>query len=166
MIRPVTAEDVETIRSIYNYYIENTVITFEENALTLSEMQERVQTISSKFPYLVLEEDGEVVGYAYANTWRTRNAYRFSCETSIYLRHGLDGRGRGQRLYEALLCQLREQGFHLLVGGITLPNEKSVRLHEKLGFKKVGEFSEAGWKFDQWLDVGFWQLVFPSLVRD
>eukprot|EP01040_Poterioochromonas_malhamensis_P020158 gene20158-24005_t len=71
MIRPVSAEDVETIRSIYNYYIENTVITFEENALTLSEMQERVQTISSKFPYLVLEEEEEVVAYDYANTWRT-----------------------------------------------------------------------------------------------
>lgn len=159
MIRPATSADASAICSIYNHYIENTVITFEENPLTEDEMAERIRAYSEKYAYIVYEEDGEVIGYAYGSSWRTRRAYRFSTETTVYLKDGTAGKGIGSLLYSELIERLKGKGFHSLIGCITLPNEKSVRLHEKMGFKKVAHFHEAGWKFDQWLDVGFWELL-------
>lgn len=159
MIRSATPADVSAICSIYNHYIENTVITFEEDPLTEDEMAERIQAYSEKYVYIVHEEDGEVIGYAYGSSWRTRRAYRFSTETTVYLKDGAEGKGIGTLLYSELIERLKEKGFHSLIGCITLPNEKSVRLHEKMGFKKVAHFHEAGWKFNQWLDVGFWEKL-------
>jgi phosphinothricin acetyltransferase len=159
MIRPATPADASAICSIYNHYIENTVITFEEDPLTEDEMAERIRTYSEKYTYIVYEEDGEVIGYAYGSSWRTRRAYRFSTETTVYLKDGADGKRIGTLLYSELIERLKGKGFHALIGCITLPNEKSVKLHEKMGFKKVAHFHEAGWKFDQWLDVGFWEKL-------
>jgi Sortase and related acyltransferases len=159
MIRPATSADASAICSIYNHYIENTVITFEEEPLTADEMAERIRAYSDKYAYIVYEKDGVVIGYAYGSSWRTRRAYRFSTETTVYLKDGTAGKGIGALLYAELIVRLKEKGFHSLIGCITLPNEKSVRLHEKMGFKKVAHFHEAGWKFDQWLDVGFWELI-------
>lgn len=165
MIRPVTLADVQAICDLYNYYVEHTAVTFEEDLISLDEMADRIKTISSKFPYIVYEEDGQVVGFAYGNTWRVRKAYRFSCETSIYLKHDHQGRGLGEQLYVELISLLKAQGMHLIVGGLTLPNDRSVRLHEKLGFLPAGRFKEAGWKFNQWRDVGFWQLNVETEVK-
>lgn len=159
MIRPVTLEDAEAIANIYNYYVECTVITFEEELISVDEMRERIKTISASFPYIVYIENDEVVGYAYANTWRTRKAYRFSAESSIYVKHDCHSKGIGHQLYSNLIDSLRNLGFHMVVGGVTLPNEKSEKLHNRLGFTKVAHFKDAGWKFEQWLDVGFWELL-------
>lgn len=159
MIRPATPDDAFAICTIYNYYIENTVITFEEEPITVEEMAERIRTYSEKYTYLVYEENGEVVGYAYGSSWRARKAYRFSTETTVYLKDGAAGKGIGTLLYSQLIEDLKVKGFHSLIGCITLPNEKSVKLHEKMGFKKVAHFHEAGWKFDSWQDVGFWEKL-------
>jgi phosphinothricin acetyltransferase len=159
MIRPVNENDSAAILDIYNYYIENTVITFEEKALSLPEMKERIKKISGKYPYIVREDDGEVTGYAYANTWRERAAYRYSAEISIYLKNGCQGKGRGMELLEKLLEEIRKTSLHVLVSGIALPNERSVRLFEKFGFRKIGHHHEIGFKEDRWVDVGYWELV-------
>jgi len=100
-----------------------------------------------------------VLGYAYSSVWRARAAYRHSTETAIYFAMDQCGKGRGALLYQALLDELRRRGFHLVLGGLALPNEASVRLHEKLGFRQAGHMREAGRKFDRWIDVGFWELL-------
>ncbi len=160
MIRPVTLDDAGAITAIYNHYIRSTVITFEEVELTTAEMRARIEGIAftKGFPYLVLEENDSIVGYAYAGTFRERFAYRFTVESSVYLHPDHFGKGHGKTLYAALLTNLREGDYHRVIGGVTLPNEASVRLHEFFGFRKVAHFSEVGFKFEQWLDVGFWEL--------
>ena len=110
-------------------------------------------------PWLVAERGGAVVGYAYATRWRPRRAYRFSAEVTVYVAGGLGGQGIGSRLYERLLPVLRERGVHAAMGGIALPNEGSIRLHEKFGFTKAAHFEQAGLKFGRWIDVGYWQLL-------
>ena len=144
---------------IYNPYILNTVITFEEIPVTAEEIGARITTILNLgYPYIVAEQEGQVIGYAYAGQWRTRAAYKHTVETSIYLDQSLTGQGLGKILYKDLLQRLQELDIHVVLGGITLPNPVSVGLHEKLGFKKVAHFTEVGYKFGRWLDVGFWQL--------
>lgn len=159
MIRIATTNDAAAICNIYNYYIENTVITFEEELVTEDIMKDRIEHYLADYTYIVYEEAGEVIGYAYGSSWRTRRAYRFSTETTVYLKQGHQGKGIGKQLYLELIERLRSKGFHSLLGCITIPNDSSVALHEKLGFKKIAHFREAGWKFEQWLDVGFWELI-------
>lgn len=159
MIRVVEPKDAKAINNIYNYYIENTTITFEEVLLTPSEMESRISIISTEFPYYVYEEDGEVLGYAYANTWKSRSAFRFSVESTIYLKNGLGGRGIGRKLYTQLIKELRERGVHSVIGGITIPNPGSIKLHENIGFTKLGQFHEVGYKKEMWIDVGYWELL-------
>jgi L-amino acid N-acyltransferase YncA len=159
MIRAATEADAQALVDIYNYYITDTVITFEDIPLNADEFAGRIhKVLEGGYPYLVAEEDGVIVGYAYSSQFRTRVAYRFSTETTVYLKHDLTGKGHGTALYTALLKELRARGFHLAIGGVTLPNPASQRLHEKMGFTKIGHFHEVGFKFDQWLDVGFWEL--------
>lgn len=162
-IRDASVEDAESIASIYNHFVLTTSISFEEAEVPVIEMAGRIADLqASGLPWLVAELDGVVAGYAYATKWRVRHAYRFSVETSVYLAHEKAGKGFGTALYEALLTRLREGGYHLAIGGIALPNAASVALHEKLGFEKVAQFREVGLKFDQWTDVGYWQLVLKS----
>jgi phosphinothricin acetyltransferase len=159
MIRPVQIDDAKRIRDIYNYYIENTVITFEEEPVSVGVMAGRIRDITAKYPWLVWEEGGEVTGYAYVHKWHERAAYRFTAEDSIYLKHGHEGKGLGEKLLAAILEALKKTDIHAVVSGITLPNERSVALHEKFGFKKIAQFNEAGYKMNRWLDVGYWELV-------
>ena len=159
MIRSVNLSDAAAIRDIYNYYIENTAVSFEEKPVGIGEMEERIRTISAKYPYLVLEEAGEVIGFAYANAWKDRSAYKYSAELSLYLRTDCQGRGMGRILFEKLLEELRTADIHSAVSGIVLPNDRSVALHEKLGFKKIAHFEEIGFKFNKWHDVGYWELI-------
>ncbi|MBP1773668.1 MAG: bar [Holophagaceae bacterium] len=159
MIRAVRLEDAKALVAIYNPYIRETVITFEEEAISEHEMASRIAKVTEGYPWLVWEEDGVVIGYAYGSTWRTRHAYRFTTETTIYLAPEGQGKGIGSRLYEGLLAELKQRGFHSALGGIALPNAPSVRLHEALGFRKVGHMTEAGWKFGAWVDVGFWERL-------
>ena len=156
MIREIVASDSEQICNIYNYYIENTIITFEEKTISVSDMQERIQ--SSKLPWLVFEENNKVLGYAFASEWKARCAYRFSVEVSIYLDHKKTGKKIGTPLYKELISQLKNLNYHSLIAGIALPNEASVKFHEKFGFEKVAHFKKVGFKFDKFIDVGYWQL--------
>lgn len=160
-IRPVSAlSDSAAIAEIYNHYIRHTVVTFEELEITSAEMLERINSvISASLPWLVAEVSGQVVGYAYAGKFHGRSAYRFTVEATVYVEKNAGGKGIGTKLYEALLHQLRQQNFHSVIGIIALPNEASVKLHEKFNFKKIGHFSEVGYKFNQWLDVGYWQVI-------
>ncbi|MDR0707756.1 MAG: GNAT family N-acetyltransferase [Treponema sp.] len=159
MIRPVQRKDARALGEIYNYYIARTVVSFEERILETRDMEERIQTISDSYPWLVWEEDGDVLGYAYVNIFKERFAYRFSVEDTIYLKHGCEGRGIGKRLLAALLDEVKKMNIHAVVSCITIPNERSVGLHEKFGFTKIAHFREIGFKLNQWLDVGYWELM-------
>lgn len=160
MIRPVTPHDAAAICGIYNHYVENTTISFEEAPLSQTEMEERIRTISAKFPYIVHEdESGEINGFAYINKWRERSAYHRSAEISIYIKDGFQGKGLGTTLMDKLIGETRKTGIHALVAGITIPNHNSIALHEKFGFEKIGHFKEIGQKFGRWIDVGYWELI-------
>lgn len=160
MIRKVNQLDAGEISAIYNHYIEHTTITFEEDRLTALDISARIATLSSQnYPWLVYESDGCVVGYAYAAPWRTRAAYRFTVESAVYVDHNRIGCGIGGQLYKKLFAELAESGFKTVLGLIALPNEQSVRMHEKFGFLPVGHHREVGFKLDQWIDVGVWQLM-------
>lgn len=158
-IRQASTADSGAIADIYNWYIENTIITFEETPLSASDMAARMIPTAPHCPWLVLEQDGQVQGYAYAGLWKARAAYRQTRETTIYLRHGSTGTGRGLALYQALIDELRKASIHVLIGGIALPNAASVALHERLGFLPVGVFAAVGHKFGNYIDVGYWQLT-------
>lgn len=158
MIRSATAADAAAIATIYNHYVATTTISFEEELIGTDGMAERIATVAPRLPWLVCEQDGQLVGYAYATPWRVRSAYRYSAESSVYLAPGHAGKGIGKRLYHALIGELRERGLHMVIGGIAQPNEASVALHEALGFRKVAHFSEVGMKFGCWVDVGYWEL--------
>ena len=159
-MRSASATDADAIARIYNYYIENTVITFEEEPVSPQAMAARVAEVQGlSLPWLVAEIDKKVIGYAYANKWKVRSAYRHSVETTIYLEHGHEGRGVGKTLYAALLPPLRARGIHAVIGGAAMPNEASVALHETLGFDHVATFREVGFKHGRWVDVAYWQLV-------
>lgn len=160
MIRTAQPSDAESIARIYNHYVLNTVITFEEAPVTAAEMATRLADVhSSSLPWLVVEENGNVAGYAYATKWKGRSAYRYSVECTVYLALECIGRGYGSRLYEVLFAELRNSGLHAVIAGITLPNVASVALHEKFGMSKVAHFQEVGFKFGRWLDVGYWECL-------
>lgn len=159
MIREVRVSDAKSIAAIYNYYVVNTVITFEEDIVSTGEMKDRIKNITSKLPWIVFEEDGEIFGYAYASEWKSRCAYRYSVESTVYVDNKKKREGVGTQLYRELLAKITAMDIHAVIGGIALPNEGSIALHEKLGFEKVAQFKEVGYKFNSWIDVGYWELV-------
>lgn len=159
MIRNAMPADAEAICRIYNPYVEKTAVTFEETPLTPEQMSARIQSYGARLPWLVFEEEGEILGYAYAASWKERSAYRHSVETSVYLAEGARGRRLGSLLYRELFDRLRELSIHAVIAGIALPNPESIALHEKFGFRQVAHFREVGRKFDRWIDLGYWQLI-------
>jgi phosphinothricin acetyltransferase len=159
-IRSALAVDAERICEIYNHYVTNTIVTFEEQPVTADEMRARIAAVVPKLPWLVLERDGELAGYAYASTWKARIGYRFTTESSIYLAPECLGQGLGSPLYGALLEALRASGVHCVIGGAALPNPASVALHESLGFEQVAHFRQVGRKFGRWIAVAYWQRLF------
>lgn len=158
MIRKVNIIDAHQICNIYNYYIEHTNITFEENPISVVEMSERINNTIKNLPWFVYEEKGLILGYAYASRWKSRAAYKYSVESSVYVSNIDCKKGIGTKLYKTLIDELKELNIHSIIGGVALPNDKSIGLHTKLGFKKVAEFPEVGFKFGTWIDVGYWQL--------
>jgi L-amino acid N-acyltransferase YncA len=158
MIRLATADDAAAIAAIYNHYVTTTTITFEEQAVEAGAMARRIEEVGAWLPWYVFERDGMVVGYAYATPWRARSAYRFSVESTVYVAQGYARRGVGSRLYKALIDELRARGIQVVLGGIAQPNPASVSLHEGMGFEKVAHFKRVGRKFEQWIDVGYWEL--------
>ena len=159
MIRAANTTDAPALATIYNWYIENSCCTFEEEQLSDEEMLARIALADADKPWLVLEEDGVLLGYAYASIWKARAAYNRSREVTVYLHQEAAGNGRGRQLYQHLIDELRNKPIHSLIASIALPNASSVALHENLGFTKAGQFSEVGYKFGEFVDVGYWQLI-------
>ncbi len=160
MIRRATPADAAAIAAIYNHYVANTVVTFEEEAVPATDMARRLaEVFAADLPWLVATEGDRVLGYAYASKWKSRCSYRFSVESTVYLDHSATNRGLGTALYTALIAEMKKAGMHAMIGGVALPNAASVALHEKLGFQKIAHFREVGWKFKQWIDVGYWELL-------
>lgn len=158
-IRPATLDDAAAICAIYNPYVATTTISFEEEPVCEQDMAQRIADVQGAgLPWLVALDGARLVGYAYATKWRARPAYRTSVESSVYLDAAAAGRGTGTLLYRVLLDALREREVHMVIGGIAQPNERSVALHERMGFRKVAHFSEVGRKFGRWVDVGYWEL--------
>lgn len=160
MIRPVTIEDAQQLVDIYNYYVVHSIVTLDLLPFSIQDFEEKISAISSQFPFMVYEENDEVLGYAYANTFRTKPAYNKTVELTIYLKQNTLGKQIGKKMYSELIQELKTQNYHVLIGGLTLPNDASVKLHEVFGFEKVAHFKEVGYKFGKWHDVGFWQLTF------
>ena len=159
-IRNATRDDAAAIAAIYNPYVATTCITFETNAVSAHEMQQRIrETTDALLPWLVATENGAIVGFAYASRWKGRCAYRHSAESTVYVDPSSKGKGVGRALYRELIERLRGQGIRAVIGGIALPNEASIGLHERLGFEKVAHFKQVGFKQDRWIDVGYWELL-------
>ncbi len=162
LIRDVCLSDAAAIARIYNWYIGNTTVTFEVEPVSDAVMAQRITQAEPNNPWIVLELDSEIIGYAYVTPWKARAAYRQAKETSVYIQPEFAGRGAGLELMRTLIDKIRSEPIHILIAGITLPNDASVALHEKLGFYHVGKFSEVGYKFKQRIDVGYWQLILEN----
>src|SRR5262245_14576811 len=161
-IRVATPADADQIQAIYAPVVRDTAISFEYEPPTVDEMAQRMVGTLSTHPYLVCEEDGRVLGYIYAGALRTRAAYGWSAESTVYVDSRTHRSGVGRALYEALLSILRRQGFHGVFAGVTLPNANSVGLHEALGLRSLGVYQDVGFKHGRWHDVGWWRLGLPE----
>jgi phosphinothricin acetyltransferase len=155
-IRPVRDDDFTAIAAITNHYIATTAIHFAYEPVAAGELAETWRA-HPRHPYLVIEDGGEVIGYAKAGTWRERSAYQWTTEVGLYIADAQRGHGMGTKLYEALLDACARAGFRSAIAGITLPNDASVALHARLGFASVGIVREAGYKLGRWHDVAFYQ---------
>lgn len=157
-IRLATLDDAAAITDIYRPYVLDTAISFESEAPSGAEMRGRIEQNLGSFPWLVWEENGSILGYAYAGAFKSRCAYSWSVESTVYVRQNFHKKGIGKMLYRDLLERLKSQGAVNVIGGIALPNAASVGLHESLGFKQVAQFKDIGFKLGRWWDVGYWQL--------
>ena len=155
MIRIATEADIPAILAIYAPYVENTTITFEYDVPCRREFMQRFTTITEKYPWLVWEEEGEILGYAYASPPYARAAYSWCAEPSVYLKSEARGRGIGTKLYAALEEILKLQGYQVLFALVTQENEASLAFHRKLGYEEKVLFSNCGFKFNRWLGV-YW----------
>lgn len=160
LIREATVDDAPRLLEIYAYYVENTAITFEYDVPSQEEFLGRIKRIRTRYPYLVIEKDGVIKGYAYAGVFKDRAAYDRSCEMTIYLERSAAGEGLGRKLYEALEAALREQGILNLYACIGYPdvpdeylNYNSAQFHEHMGYRTVGTFHQCGYKFGRWYSM-------------
>jgi phosphinothricin acetyltransferase len=157
IVRLAMPEDAAAVAAIYAPYVTDTFVSFEDAAPDEAEMARRMAAGGTLHPWLVTEEAGRVLGYASASPFRTRAAYRYAVETSVYLAMDACGRGIGRALYARLLDLLERQGFAQAIGAVSLPNEASARLHAALGFTEAGTYRDVGWKCGAWRSVGLWQ---------
>lgn len=162
-IRSAQIEDATDLVAIYAPYVEGTAITFETEVPTVTDFASRIKKTLEKFPYLVAEEEGRVVGYAYASTYKDRAAYDWTVELSVYVAQEARGKGIGSLLYDALEEDLTARGFKNFLACIALPNPASLALHEKRGYEQVAHFKKVGYKFDTWHDIVWLQ---KSLVGE
>ena len=159
-IRSAHTDDADRLLEIYGYYVRSTAITYEYEVPTTEEFACRIKNTLRRYPYLVLEEDGVIQGYAYAGVFKDRAAYDYSCEVSIYLVRDAKGRGYGRQLYQALEERLKAQGIRNLYACIASPvvedeylTRNSERFHQHMGYRRVGEFHRCAYKFDRWYDL-------------
>ncbi|PKQ27369.1 MAG: phosphinothricin acetyltransferase [Actinobacteria bacterium HGW-Actinobacteria-4] len=157
-VRDATLEDASRLAQIYDYYVRETIITFEIDPVPVEVMGARVARVQrSGLPWLVIEAHGVIQGFAYAAPFRDRAAYDRTVETTVYLADNAIRSGLGTTIYQALLERIVGTGLHAAIAVIALPNQASVAVHERLGFTHAGTLTEVGHKFDQWIDVGYWQ---------
>lgn len=161
-VRDASECDAEACAAIYAPYVTDTAITFENDPPPPAEMAKRIATAVDTHAWVVLEDQGRVVGYAYGGPYKSRVAYRWSCEVSVYLERGRRRTGGGRALYDALFARLVKRGYRTAVAGMTLPNEASVGLHRAMGFEPVGTYRRIGWKHDTWHDVAWTQLTLAT----
>jgi phosphinothricin acetyltransferase len=159
IVRVATLQDAAAIAEIYAPIVHDTVISFETQAPDAAEMARRLTAILERWPWLVAERDGVVIGYAYASAHRDRAAYRWSADVTAYVAAEARRRGVGRALYRPLLAILRLQGFHAAFAGVAQPNPASVALHESVGFAPVGVYRRVGYKLGAWCDVAWFGLV-------
>jgi len=159
MIRDVQDQDAAQIASIYNYYVNRTTHTFETVPIDEVEMLSRIRSIKTNYPFIVYEKNDRIIAFAYATRWKTRQAYDLTVESSVYVDSSNQGKGIATSLYKRLLDQLKNNGFHSVLAGISLPNDISIHLHEKFGFEYSGTLKEVGLKFGKHIDVGYWNLL-------
>lgn len=163
-IRAARPADAAAIAAIYAPYVTGSVVSFETEAPAADEIARRMAGDAGKYPWLAAcNDDDALLGYAYATAFRTRPAYRFSVETTVYVAADAHGRGIGGALYGALLPMLEAQGFAQAIAAITLPNLASVALHERFGFRRIGAYEEVGFKQGGWHSVGLWQRALAPL---
>ena len=157
IVTKISKEDYQQVLDIYNYYIANTTYTFEIDTLNLLEFSNRIEHIKEKYPYLVIKDGDNVLGYGYLNYFNERKAYDITCDFSIYLDHKACHNGLGYKLWLALLEEAKKMGLCNIISIITLENVASINFHKKIGFKEVGKLSDVGIKFNRKLGVGFYQ---------
>lgn len=162
MIRAAAVRDVPAMLNIYRPYVLETAYTFEYEVPSLEEFEARFQRIAAGFPWLVWEEDGEILGYAYGDRAFSRAAYQWDADLSIYLRQDCRGRGIGRKLYETLENLLRRQGYFLAYGIVTDANEPSCAFHRAMGYRETGHLKDCGMKFGRWYGV----IWFEKRLRD
>ncbi len=160
MIRTAQLEDINQLLAIYNHYVSNTIATLDHDLMTLKQMKTLLKSVLDQYLFLVFEEEGKIQAYAYASAWKSKHGYKNAVESTIYLNPEAVGKGIGTRLYYRLIQDLKKQGFQSVIAGLSLPNTRSVALHEKLGYIKVAHFGQIGEKFGKRVDVGYWQLNF------
>ena len=158
-IRKVKIEDAGAILDIYNYYILHSITTFDEKEKTIEEIKSKIIDTTKLYPWFILEDNGELIAFAYASMWKDKSAYAKSVEGTIYIKNKHEGKGIGTTLYNYLIDFLKSNNYHSIIGVIILPNDSSIALHEKLNFEEVAHFKEIGKKFDKHIDVGCWQLI-------
>ena len=165
-VRDVKLDDALSLLKIYKYYVLNTAITFEEEVPTLYEFEDRIRNITKKYPYIVVTDDNNnILGYSYANTFKERSAYRFSVELTVYLDKSVKRQGLGRLLYTELEIRLKSIGIKNMCACITCPKNDtnkfvsadSIKFHEKMGFSMVGKFINIGYKFNEWFDMVWMQ---------
>ena len=158
MIRPVHINDAQELLEMYNYYVINTTVNFDIEPLSLKTFTDKLNIITADYPFIVFEENNEILGYAYGSRFRPRAAYNYVAESTVYVKHTAHGKQIGSKLYAELIKLLKETDLHTVLGVLTIPNEASIKLHEKFGFEQVANLKEVGLKFGEWQNVGIWQL--------
>jgi L-amino acid N-acyltransferase YncA len=166
IIREVNIKDAGPLSDIYRYYVDNFSYSFEYVAPSAGEFADRIADISEKFPFLVCEDNGELLGFAYANKFKERKAFQWVCETSIYVKNGCMQKGIGKLLYENLLAALKLQGFLRAYAIIGCPNEGSEIFHRKMGFSLISTLPDIGYKLGSWHDIKYYVLELNPIRND
>ncbi len=166
MIRFVEKKDAQALTSIYNYYVKHTVVTFDYDPITIKEMEDKIETIGSKYPFFVVEINEKIVGYAYGSRFRTKAAYDWAVETTVYIDQEYCSKGIGKALYKELLSALKLQGYVVIYACVTVPNPASDKLHARLGFEEIGIFKASGYKFNAWQDIRWYQTLLHDDITE
>ncbi|WP_026570585.1 GNAT family N-acetyltransferase [Sediminibacillus sp. JSM 1682029] len=159
LIRNAEQTDIPSLLAIYNHAIEHTTATFDLKKQTIEQRKKWFSKYGDRYPLLVAEDDGKITGYSCLSAYRDKPAYQWTCELSVYVDPDSQGKGIGKWLMEAVLEKAKTLGYHSVISGITAGNQASIKLHEQFHFEFIGSFREVGYKFENWQDVWFYQLM-------